>query len=123
MLAAPAGPGYAWLVSDSEQTELLRAIWNEMKALGQNLGGRLDALRTELGARIDQTNARLDQTNARLAGAEDRLGAIEGVLRDLGAQQVLLGRYVKNVVDRHEVSLDEFRERLARLEGPAGGPR
>lgn len=110
-------------MSDAEHTEILRAIWSELKALGQNLGGRLDAVRTELAARIDRTNAQLDQTNARLGAAEDRLGSIEELLRDLGAQQVLLGRYVKNVVDRHEVSLDEIRERLARLEGPPGVPR
>lgn len=116
-------------MSDAEQTEILRAIWNEMKALGQSLGGRIDALRTEVSSRIDQTNARLDQANARLektnerlGGAEQRLGAIEVLLQDLGAQQVLLGRYVKSVVDRHETSLDDIRERLARLEG-AGAPR
>jgi len=78
-------------VSDSEQTGVLRAIWNEMKALGQNLGGRLDAVRTELGARIDQTNVQLEHVQV-------RLGAVEELLRDLAGQQVLLGRYVKSVV-------------------------
>lgn len=49
---------------NNEQTELLRNIWGEMKALGANLGGR-----------IDQTNERLDQTNERLESLDARLSA------------------------------------------------
>lgn len=50
----------------AEQTEILRGIWQSIKDLGQNLGGR-----------IDQTNARLDQTNARLDSAVDRIERLE----------------------------------------------
>lgn len=61
--------------NDREQTELLRNIWNEMKALGENLGGR-----------IDKTNERLDKTNERLESLETRvdgrLAALEARRRD-----------------------------------------
>src|SRR5262245_19805018 len=42
-------------MGDSEQVEVLRLIWQELKDLGQNLGGR-----------IDETNRRIDETNRRL---------------------------------------------------------
>src|SRR5581483_8528370 len=54
-----------WRRPMDEQVELLRAIWNEMKALNGRVdgtNGRLD----ETNARLEQTNARLEQTNARL---------------------------------------------------------
>jgi hypothetical protein len=37
-----------------------------IEAVWEALGGRIDALRRELGARIDDTNRRLDETNHRL---------------------------------------------------------
>ena len=88
---------------NNEQTELLRAIWNEMKALGKNLGSRIDGL----GARIDETNERLDkmgrdlgsridQTNVRLDHANLRLDAIENTMQDLATQQLMLGRVVSD---------------------------
>lgn len=90
-----------------EQTAILRNIWQEIKALGQNLGGRVDqtndglaALRTDLGARIDQTNVRLDlvrtEVSAEIAAVRTELGArlekVEETLRDLAAQQLMLAR-------------------------------
>ncbi len=117
--------------SDREQTELLRLIWTEMKALGQNLGGRIDrtnerldalrvelrgeigALRTELKGEIGELRTELKgeigQTNA-------RLGVVEGHLRDLAGQQLILGRYVKRMADRHDGAIDELRERVTRIE-------
>src|SRR5438552_2909687 len=95
-----------------QQTELLRLIWNEMKALGTNLGGRIDELGRTLGARIDATNGRLDDTNARLDETNTRLGVVEGTLKvvedtlkDLAGQQLMLTRYVKHSVDRHDVEI------------------
>ena len=38
------------MTHDAETHELLRGIWNEMKALGKNLGGRIDALKGEIVA-------------------------------------------------------------------------
>lgn len=111
--------------SDNEQTELLRAIWNEMKALGTNLGGRI----SETNARLDQTNARLEtvvetmdrrfgETNARLDETNSRLGVVEGALRDLAAQQLMLGRFVRKLVDN---DIGELRDRLARVEAKLAG--
>jgi len=50
-----------------EQVEILKANWNEMKALN---------------ARVDQTNARVDQTNARLDQINARLDALRAELRE-----------------------------------------
>jgi hypothetical protein len=84
---------------------ILREIRDEIR--GSNV--RLDAVRVELKAEIQETNQRL-------IGVETRLAAVEETLKDLAAQQLMLTRYVKNVVDRHEQSIDDLRERLARLE-------
>ncbi len=120
--------------NQNEQTELLRLIWTEMKALGQNLGSRidgvserldsvserLDAVRTELSERIDSVrivlSGRIDQTNERLDQTNERLGAVEETLHELAAQQLMLGRYVKNAADRHDGAIDELRERVTRIE-------
>ena len=112
-----------------EQTELLRLIWNEMKALGANLGtridatnARLDATGASLGARIDGTNARLDRTIATIDRRFDetnaRLDSVDTVLRELAGQQVLLGRFVRSVVDGQ---IGELRDRLARVEAKLAG--
>ncbi|MBI5479398.1 MAG: hypothetical protein HY906_11105 [Deltaproteobacteria bacterium] len=125
-----------------EQTELLRGIWNEMKALGQNLGGRidqtnarLDAVRTELSARIADTSARIDQTNARidamrsdfgqaLAGVETRLGS---ELRSLaGAVQGVSELLRQRAVERErlaecEEDIAELKGRVERVEQRLGG--
>ena len=53
--------------SGNEGVRILRAIWNEMKALN---------------ARVDQTNARLDQTNIRLDQTNIKLDAVRTELRD-----------------------------------------
>ena len=118
-----------------EQTELLRLIWNEMKALGQNLGeridrtndrldatnSRLDSMRVELKSEIAGTNARLDQTNERLDQTNERLDHVEEALRDLAGQQLMLGRYVKNAADRHDGAIEDLRERVSRLESERKG--
>ena len=48
---------------NGQQVEILRMIWEEMKAVKASLEKQLTATREELGARIDQTNARIGQTN------------------------------------------------------------
>lgn len=118
---------------NDEQTELLRLIWVEMKALGANLGtrieatnNRIDATNASLGARIDAMSAnlgaRIEATNSRLDVAtekiDSRLGAVEGVLRELAAQQLMLGRFVRSVVD---VDIIELRDRIARVEAKLAG--
>jgi hypothetical protein len=90
-----------------EQTAILRNIWQEIKALGESLGGRIDqtneglaAVRTDLGARIEQTNVRLDlvrtELSTEISAMRTELGArlerVEETLRDLAAQQLMLTR-------------------------------
>lgn len=99
-----------------EQTQLLRNIWNEMKTLGSTLGGRID----QTNQRLDQTNQRLDQMRVELkseiAQTNSRLENVEGSLRDLADQQLILTRVVRNVVDRQDEAIGDLRERVARLE-------
>jgi uncharacterized protein YPO0396 len=60
----------------SEQIQILRGMWGEMKALNKRVDGtndRLDRTREELGARIDSTNARLDETKTELVSRLDAL--------------------------------------------------
>jgi hypothetical protein len=45
---------------------------------------------------------RLDQTNARLE-------VVEHTVRDAAGQLVILTRYIKNVVDRHDASIVDLR--------------
>lgn len=108
---------------NNEQTEMLRAIWNEMKAMNANLGGRIDSLAGRfgslegrvdaLGPKLDQMSldltTRLDEVNVRLDKTDARLFLLEGVVRDLAGQMLLLGRYVKNVVG-------DLQQRVTRLE-------
>jgi phage shock protein A len=66
-------------------------------------------VRSELGVVRTELKTEIVETNARLAVVED-------TLKDLAAQLLMLTRYVKDVVDRHEQSIDDLRERLTRLE-------
>jgi len=110
-----------------EQTELLRSIWNEIKALGVNLGGRIDLTNERLdelssrvdhnGRRIDETNQRLDETNQRLGSLEQRTGVIETTLTELATQQVFLSRFVRHAVDQ---DIAELKVRVSRLEAERG---
>ena len=65
--------------------------------------------RVELKAEIGQTNKRLDALTDRVDGVTQRLDVVEVTLKDLAGQQLILTRYLKNVVDRPD-------ERLTRLE-------
>jgi predicted nucleic acid-binding Zn-ribbon protein len=125
-----------------EQLEVLRAIWNETKALKVSLESQLEATRRELGARIDQTNARLDQTNARLDQTNVRLDAVREELRDemdglgrrvvesevrlatattqLSADVQQLGGLIREWREEHRADRAEIRTRLARLEEHVG---
>jgi DNA anti-recombination protein RmuC len=127
--------------ASAEQTELLRNIWNEMKALGQNLGGRidetnarLDAVRNDLGARLDLTNTRIDETNSGIDGLRGdfvraltdsqtrtatELNAVTEAVRGVGELLRL------RTIEREQITavLDEvaeLRTRLERLERRAG---
>jgi predicted nucleic acid-binding Zn-ribbon protein len=89
-------------MTDDITHKILREIRDEITTTRSELV----TTRTELGARIDVTNQRLQ--------------VVETTLQDLAAQQLPLTRYVKNVVDRHETSIDDLRERVVRLETKLG---
>ncbi|MCK6684932.1 MAG: hypothetical protein L6R30_21230 [Thermoanaerobaculia bacterium] len=119
----------------AEQTEILRGIWQSIKDLGQNLGGR-----------IDQTNARLDQTNARLDSAVDRIERLEeqgeslraaftqmemrlaAELVEVRGQLIALIDHLKAHqadsarLNDCEVDIRDLKRRVSSLEGPASRP-
>ena len=100
--------------NDSEQTELLRNIWQEMKALGHNLGSRID----QTNSRLDQTNERLDQTNERLDQTNERL---DQGFETLGRRIDELGERIDNVLlGEHREEHERLRERVTRLERHVG---
>ena len=75
--------------------------------------------RTDLGARIDQTNARLDETNSRLGAVETRVGAVETTLLDLAQQQRFVVRHLSTLTERDrrlEDDVDDLRSRVEVLE-------
>jgi hypothetical protein len=83
-------------VADSDLTvAVLREIRDEIRTTNS----KLDATRVELTAKIDETNVRLD-------GVNSRLEIVETTLKDLAGQQLMLTRYIKNVVDRHDTDID-----------------
>ena len=83
-------------------TAILREIRDEIKATRTELKAEIVTLGTELGGRIDMTNARLE--------------LVEITLKDLAGQMVMLTRYVKNSVDRHEDQIDDLQTRVTKLE-------
>jgi predicted nucleic acid-binding Zn-ribbon protein len=125
----------------NEQVELLRAIWNEMKALN----GRVDQTNARLdqtNARLDQTNARISETNARLDQTNARLDAVRTEIRDeidglrrrmvesevrlatattqlAGDVQVLSG-LIREWREEHRADRAELRVRVARIEEHVG---
>ena len=113
--------------NNNEIVELLRGMWNDMKAQGQTLNAKIDktnermeALGQSLGAKIDQTNERidgvcerLDTVEGRLDSIEVRLGKVEGSLREQTAQHRWLSSFVANHVEQ---DLSRIKERLDKIE-------
>lgn len=86
---------------ESLTVEILRQIRDEIVAT-----------RTDLGARIDQTNVRLDQTNT-------RLDAVEHTLLELSEQQRFVVRHLEALTARDrtlERDVDELRTRVDAIE-------
>jgi hypothetical protein len=112
----------------SEQTELLRSIWTEMKAVKAALEAQLEATRRELGSRIDQTNERLDAVRGdlktdfdglrqRLVESEVRLGTattgLSGDVRELSA-------LIRDWREEHRTDRADLRARVLRIEEHLG---
>jgi hypothetical protein len=90
-------------------TAILREIRDEIKATRTELKGELGAVRTEIVTLGTELGGRIDTTNARLE-------LVEMTLKDLAGQMVMLTRYVKNSVDRHEDQIDDLQVRVGKLE-------
>ena len=101
--------------TNTEQTELLRKIWNEVNGLG----GRVDGIEKRLDgmdARFDRIDKRLDRVEIRLDGGDARFSTIEDLLRDFAGQQVFLGRFVRNSFERYGGAIAELRRKVDHLE-------
>lgn len=129
----------------SEQVEILRGIWNEMKALRAEFGGRiaelggridltntqLGAVRTEISARLDQTNLRLDSVRTELKGELDALRRqmVEGDMRlatvvtELAGDVRDLSGVIRDWRADHRAEVAALRERVERLVKNAGLPQ
>ena len=59
-----------------EHLVALRGMWDEMKLLNR----KIDAVRTDLSSRIDQTNERIDTLRRGWIGGQKRKGIFERVL-------------------------------------------
>ncbi|MGE0784368.1 MAG: hypothetical protein AB7S26_01670 [Sandaracinaceae bacterium] len=102
--------------------QILKEIRDEIVATRTDLGARLD----QTNARLDQTNARLDQTNARLDQTNARLEGVEGALLDLAQQQRFMVRHQSALTERDrrlERDVDELRARVEVLEERVGPER
>ena len=99
-------------IGDSPETvELLRNIWQEIRALGDNLGGRID----QTNARLDQTNARLDQTNVELRALGDKVSVLGEKVDELDERMGQLTDRVERVEEgqRQIVMPCQARARMA----------
>lgn len=103
-------------MTDSDLTvAILREIRDEIRGTNSRLdhtNARLD----QTNARLDQTVDRLDQTIGRLDQTNSRFEVVEHTVLDAAGQLVILTRYVKNVVDRHEDAIEDLRDRVDVLE-------
>lgn len=101
-------------MADADPTiTILREIRGEIR--GTN--GRLESLRGETRGGFAAVRRELEQLRA---DTNARFEKIEEAPRDLAAQQLMLGRYLRSVVDRQEQQLTRIVERLARLETKVG---
>jgi chromosome segregation ATPase len=104
-------------VTDSEiTTTILRQIRDELvgvRGAVENTNQRLDVT----NQRLDVTNQRLDALAEQATTTNERLSVVETVLRDVAAQVVFIGRYVKN---KQDSAIADLRKRVVRLEKKVG---
>jgi methyl-accepting chemotaxis protein len=109
-----------------DTNDLLRLIWQEIKGLGTNLGGRidetnkrLDETREQLGARLDRVEVRTEQLGNRVEEMGNRVEEmgrriVESEMR-VATEIVTLAGVVRDLKDRVVEALAQ-RERIDRLE-------
>jgi chromosome segregation ATPase len=105
-------------MTDSDLTlKVLVEIRDEVRALGEvrdELRGtnrRLELIEQH----ASHTNRRLEVIEQHTSQTNQRLEVIEHTLVDFGTQVVLLGRYMKNSVTRHDGDVERHDEEIADL--------
>jgi polyhydroxyalkanoate synthesis regulator phasin len=101
-----------------EQTELLRGIWNEMKALNSRIDRKVDELRAETRQGLDELRA---ETRQGFAELRSEVAELRGEVSELRAESreglSQLGRRIDNLLlGEHGKEHAELRERVTRLE-------
>jgi chromosome segregation ATPase len=125
----------------NEQTEILRGIWNEVKALNGRIdrtNDRLDAVRTELKPEIasvrTELKAEIADLRAEVHQGNERVTDLHRLMIDkdlrLSTEVTELAGHVSQLVqelrkrpDRQSVELEELRQRVARLEERFGADK
>jgi hypothetical protein len=107
--------------------EILREIRDEIVKTRTDLRAEIAQTRTELTAGVAATNERIDLTNVRLdvvvqvlGSTNQRLVSVEDTVREIAGTQLMLSRYVANRANRHDVAIEDLRERVEKLEEKAG---
>ena len=106
--------------SPDEQVEVLRLIWNEMKALNSGVD--------QTNERLDKTNERLDAVRVELKDERDALRrrVVESEVRlatvttQLSSDVQDLSGVIREWREEHRADRADFRARLLRLERHAG---
>lgn len=106
-------------IKTDEHLVALRGMWEEMKVLSR----KIDAVRTELSARIEQTNQRIEQTNERIdTFRSEFIRALADSQIRVATELVAVGRAVDTVtavLRQRETDHDDLmhlKERVARIE-------
>ncbi len=116
---------------DPEQTEILRAIWNEMKALNgrvdktnEGLSGLRTELRGEMAGLRTELRGEMAELRTELRGEMAELRGEMAELRDeMHAGFEMLGGRIDNLLlGPHGRDHSDLRERVARIEGHLGLP-
>lgn len=109
---------------DSSELEVLRMIWNEMKALRASLHQELQETRDELGTRIDSTNKRLEELKGEFDSLRRRVTESEVRLatatNELAAETRELMHLIREWRDEHRTDRADLRSRVARIEDHLG---
>lgn len=102
--------------------EQLKGLRTDVGGLRADVGGlraEVGGLRSDVGGlRTDVGELRVEVrgTNERLDHANLRLDTVETTIRDLAAQMLLLGRFVRHVGDKYDGELESIKDRLATVE-------
>lgn len=102
-------------MTDSDLTlKVLVDMRDELRTIrgeAENTNRQLGELRSEVG----ELRGDVGELRGEMRGVNQRLDLIEHTMVDFGTQLVLLGRYTKNSVSRHDSDVDRHDEEIADL--------